>query len=93
MHHMLFGRTRYRLPGLGDEVILQILAEPVVPTSKVGNGIQGLWDQYGVKTIAVLIIAAILISIFKMLMKHPVIFVIVIIVALAATGFITLGSK
>ena len=74
-------------------MILEILADPVVPTSKLGSGINTLWVQYGMIAVVCGIIAVFVMKAFRMLMAHPVIFVILVIIALAAVGIIKVAIK
>lgn len=73
--------------------IITILADPVLPTSKLGNGIAGVWAQYGMIAIVCGLVALLVYKTFNMLMKHPVIFAILLIATLFAIGAIRVGVK
>jgi hypothetical protein len=74
-------------------VILEILADPVVPTTQVGDKAQQLYTQYGMMAIVCLIVAVFVMKVWKMLMKHPVILVIIVLLTLMAIGAIKVVVK
>jgi hypothetical protein len=73
--------------------ILTVIADPVLPTSKVGNAAYSIYVQYGLIAVVCLIVALFVMKAFQMLMKHPVIFVIIVLIGLLAVGAIKVGVK